>query len=66
MPTVETSSRIAVKNILFLTDFSEPSEVALPFASAIARGYGAKVYVLNVLMPASYVYLTPELTAAAI
>ena len=66
MSVVELTSRIALKNILFLTDFSEPSEAALPFAVAIARGYRAKVYTLNAFMPAPYVYTTPELSAAAI
>lgn len=66
MPTVKSSLRISLKNILFLTDFSEPSEAALPFAAAVARGYGAKVYALHVFMPAPYVYTTPELGAAAI
>jgi nucleotide-binding universal stress UspA family protein len=65
MSVVELSSRIALKNILFLTDFSEPSEAALPFAVAIARGYRAKVYTLNAFIPAPYVY-APELSAAAI
>lgn len=66
MSVVELSSRIALKNILFLTDFSEPSEAAQPFAVAIARGYRAKVYTLNAFMPAPNVYTTPELSAAAI
>jgi len=66
MPPVESSARISLKNILYLTDFSEPSEAALPFVSAIARGYGARVYALHVFMPASYVYTTPALTIAAI
>jgi nucleotide-binding universal stress UspA family protein len=61
----ESTSKIALKNILFLTDFSEPSEAALPFAVTIARGYGAKVYTLNAFMPAPYAYTTPELSAAA-
>lgn len=66
MATVEPSTRISLKNILYLTDFSEPSEAALPFAAAIAREYGAMVRALHVLTPAPYVYTTPELTAAAI
>lgn len=66
MITPEVNTRITLKNILYLTDFSEPSEAALPFANAIARAYGASVYALHVLMPAPYVYTTPELTAAAI
>lgn len=66
MTTVASSSKISLKNILFLTDFSEPSEAALPFAAAIARRYSARIYALNVFWPAPYVYTTPELTAAAI
>ncbi|MGA8221423.1 MAG: universal stress protein [Candidatus Acidiferrales bacterium] len=66
MATVQTSAEISVKNILFLTDFSEPSEAALPFASAIARGYGAKIYALHVFLPDPYVYTTPALTASII
>jgi nucleotide-binding universal stress UspA family protein len=66
MPTVQSSVGISLRNMLYLTDFSEPSEAALPFASAIARGYGAKVYALHVFLPDPYVYTTPELTAAAI
>ena len=60
MKTVEASTRVTLKNILFLTDFSEPSEAALPFAVAIAREYGAKVHALHVLTPAPYVYSTPD------
>lgn len=67
MTKVESSPQIiAVKKVLFLTDFSEPSEAALPFVTTIARGYGAKVYALHIFMPAPYVYTTPELTIAAI
>jgi nucleotide-binding universal stress UspA family protein len=66
MATVESGPRIALKNILFLTDFSRPSEAALPFAAGIARRYEARVYALHILTPAPYVYATPELTVAAI
>ena len=54
MLRVEASKRIALKNILFLTDFSEPSAVALPFATMIARSYGAKVTALHILLPSVY------------
>jgi nucleotide-binding universal stress UspA family protein len=54
------------ENVLFLTDFSEPSEAALPFAVAIAREYGAKVHALHVLTPTPYVYSTPDWTVATI
>lgn len=66
MKTADTGNRIAVKNILFLTDFSEPSEAALPFASAVAREFGAKIHVLHVLIPAPYMYMTPDTTAVTI
>jgi hypothetical protein len=61
MTRLAASAKVSLKNILFLTDFSEPSEAALPFAVAVARHYGAKVYALNVIVPTSYVYTTPEL-----
>ena len=57
---------VKFRNILYLTDFSQPSEAAFPFAAAVARGYGAKVFAFNVLIPAPYVYTTPELTELAI
>jgi nucleotide-binding universal stress UspA family protein len=66
MGATETNAPVRVRNILYLTDFSEPSEAALPFAATLARGYGAKVHALHVLVPAAYVYMTPGLTAVAI
>jgi nucleotide-binding universal stress UspA family protein len=66
MGATETNAPVRVKNILYLTDFSEPSEAALPFATTLARGCGAKVHALHVLVPAAYVYMTPGLTAVAI
>src|SRR5579864_9301816 len=59
MKTVEVGMRITLKNILFLTDFSEPSEAALPFAVEIARAYGAKTFALHVLRPDPLLYSTP-------
>jgi|SRR5487761_224348 len=50
----DTGTQITLKNALFLTDFSEPSEAALPFALAIAREYGATVHALHVLTPAPF------------
>lgn len=62
----EAGARVALNNILYLTDFSAPSEAALPFAVAIAREYGAKVHAFHILIPAPYVYATPETTVAGI
>lgn len=59
-------SRIVLKKVLFLTDFSGPSDAALPFVISIARNYGATVNALHVLMPAPFIYTTPELGDAAV
>lgn len=64
MATVQSGVRILLKNILYLTDFSEPSEAALPFGMAMARSYGAKMHVLHVAVPPSYVYAAPGIAAA--
>lgn len=66
MANVEVGTRIALKNILYLTDFSEPSEAALPFATSVAREYGAKIYAFHVFIPAAYTYTTPEVTEVSI
>jgi nucleotide-binding universal stress UspA family protein len=53
---VKVSELIQLKNILYPTDFSEPSELALPFAIALARRYEATIHALHVLTP----IVTPE------
>jgi nucleotide-binding universal stress UspA family protein len=66
MKAIQTGTRLTLKNILFLTDFSEPSDIAIPYAIAIAREYEAKVYALHVLTPGPLAYATPESTASVI
>ncbi len=66
MRAIEAGVRLTLKNILLLTDFSEPSELAVPFAIAIAREYEASVYAMHVLTPVPLAYATPESAAAAI
>jgi len=66
MSPEEPGVRINLRNILFLTDFSEPSEAALPFAMAIAREYASSVHALHVLVPEAFVYSSPEATVAAL
>jgi nucleotide-binding universal stress UspA family protein len=63
METVPVSKRIALRNILFLTDFSGPSAMALPYAAMIARAYGAKVTALHIVAPSVYTYMTSEMSA---
>ena len=66
MRAVEAGARVTLNNILFLTDFSEPSETAIPYAIAIAREYEAKVHALHVLTPVRLSHATPESDAALI
>jgi len=49
---MKAGTNIQVEKILYLTDFSQPSEAALPFIVSMARNYGAFVNALHVLMPA--------------
>lgn len=38
-------------NILWSTDFSAPSEISLPFAAALARRFGSRLYAAHVISP---------------
>ncbi len=60
MKAVEAKTRIALKNILFATDFSPAAEAALPYAIGLAKQYGAKVHGLHVRFPATYPIVGPE------
>jgi nucleotide-binding universal stress UspA family protein len=46
---LDSATRISLKNILYATDFSSQSEAALPYALAIARRYGSKLYAAHVI-----------------
>lgn len=59
MATLNTQTRIAVKNIAFATDLSPASYAALPFAAEFARHFGAKVFGFHVKSPS--VYVIPEM-----
>src|ERR1700675_310943 len=60
MNAVATKARIALKNVLFATDFSPAAESALPYAIGLAKQYGAKVHGLHVRFPATYPIVGPE------
>ena len=60
MKAVQAKERIALKNILFATDFSPAADAAAPFAIQIARSYGAKVYGVHVNASNDYAALAPE------
>jgi nucleotide-binding universal stress UspA family protein len=51
MSAVATSLRIQVQNILFTTDFSPAADVALPYALAFTRWYGARLFVGHAVPP---------------
>jgi len=51
MPATVASLRLSFKHVLFPTDFSVASEVALPYALAIAKTYGAKLYLTHAVTP---------------
>lgn len=55
-----------LKNILYLTDFSECAQATLPYAKAIARIYDGKIFLLHSMVPDAMACLTPELAAATI
>jgi nucleotide-binding universal stress UspA family protein len=50
---------VAIKNILFATDFSEVSEAALPYVTALSLRYGSTVHVAHVLPEATFVRPSP-------
>jgi nucleotide-binding universal stress UspA family protein len=54
MKTLELTTPVAVKNVLFATDFSESSNHALPYALGLASYYKAKLSVVHVIDPTSY------------
>jgi universal stress protein A len=61
MRTVEAGRRIALKNILFATDFSSSSNAALPYALSVAHRYGATLYAAHVIpTQAEFLLMSPE------
>jgi nucleotide-binding universal stress UspA family protein len=64
MQAVQAKTRIAIKNILFATDFSPAADAAAPFARQIARSYGAKIYGVHVNPFENYAVAAPQAWAA--
>jgi nucleotide-binding universal stress UspA family protein len=56
----EKNSAIKFKNVLFTTDFSEASTNALPYAAALAREFGGRVFVCYIVTPAALAIGAPE------
>ncbi|MBZ5553488.1 MAG: universal stress protein [Acidobacteriia bacterium] len=53
METMELTTQIALKKILFATDFSPASEATLACAEAFARHYGSTIYLAHVIAPSA-------------
>ena len=49
MEALRTITPISLSNILVTTDFSQVSRTALPYATALARQYEAKIVVAHAL-----------------
>jgi nucleotide-binding universal stress UspA family protein len=60
MASAKAQVRIALRNILYATDFSPMAEVAAPYAAELARRYGSKVFALHVRPLQSYGMAPPE------
>jgi len=54
----QKTAAIAVKNVLFATDFSGCSEAALPYATAICRRFGSTLHTAHVLSDTSLLMVT--------
>jgi nucleotide-binding universal stress UspA family protein len=51
MKMLDTCSRIEIKNILFPTDFSPTGDVAIPYATELAKRFDAKICALHIRPP---------------
>lgn len=54
MQAIQAPTRISISNILLTTDFSQASRAAVPYAVALARLYGAKVFIAHAVSPEVY------------
>ena len=59
MKALELKSQIALKNILFATDFDVSASRALPFAVALANRYEAVLFAAHVIPPEAYAFASP-------
>jgi nucleotide-binding universal stress UspA family protein len=64
MNAIKPGTRVALRNILFLTDFSDASELAVPFVLNLARQYEAKILAMHVLTAFPLAYASIESAAA--
>jgi nucleotide-binding universal stress UspA family protein len=60
MKALDALTRVQLNNVLFATDFSSAAGAAVPYATALARHYGAQLYALHVRPQAVNPMAPPE------
>lgn len=50
-PATQLIPHPSLRDVLFMTDFSPCSELAAPFARAIARQFGSTIHALHIVSP---------------
>ena len=60
MRAVEAERKLALKTIVFATDFEVLANRALPFAVMLANHYGSKLYVAHVIPHEAYAFAHPD------
>jgi nucleotide-binding universal stress UspA family protein len=60
MPTVQSSLRLKLDNVLVPTDFANASERALAYARAFAEDYGAKIFISHAVNPTPPIFVPME------
>src|SRR5208283_4864119 len=66
MSLVSATGDIHLKSVLIATDFSEASDKPLRHALAIARHYGAKLYLAHVVSSLGFALAGPQAVNAAV
>lgn len=56
--TKRQPAAIAVKNVLYATDFSDTSEAAFPYATAICRKFGSTLHIAHVFSDSTLMLMT--------
>ena len=54
MNHIVSNTGISLGHVLFVTDFTPSSELALPYSIALAARYNGKVYIGHVVAPEMY------------
>lgn len=66
VPTLDASTPISMQRIMLATDFDPVSESALHYSLSIARRYGSKIYLMHVVAPEPFQFLTGDVRQRAV